>query len=177
MKNKFFLRIISGKYRGKGIFSPEDCSIRPTSSRVKDSLFNIIRTDLFDSDFLDLFGGSGQIGLEAASLGAKVTIADRDISLVEKNVAHVGADDVRTIQGDYLSVLNRLQNQKFDFIFADPPYKDGLYGEIIKNALPMLKEGGLLILEHASEDTITDEHIVKVKKYGSRTLTFLGDNK
>ena len=177
MKNKFLLKIISGKHRGKGLFSPPDFSVRPTSARVKESLFNIIRNDLFAADFLDLFAGSGQIGFEALSNGANVTFCDKDVSLVRKNAQHLGVD-ANILQGSFDFVLKTLcKTQKFDFIFADPPYDDGLYEDIIKNALPLLKEDGVLVLEHSSDyavPTVLNCKVVSVRKYGSRSLTFLG---
>lgn len=180
MKNKFLLKIISGKFKGKGLYSPSDFSVRPTSARVKDSLFNIIRNDLFDVSFLDLFAGSGQIGFEALSGGANVTFVDKDVSLLQKNAQHLGVD-VNIIQGSFENALEALlRRRKFDFIFADPPYNDGLYQQIIEKSLPLLKENGVLILEHSSDMIIPaspDYNIISVRKYGSRSLTFLGGEK
>ena len=149
MKNKSLLRVLSGKYRGKGLVSPPDFTVRPTSARVKDSLFNIIRMDLYDSNFLDLFCGTGQNGIEAISNGAKVTFVDKNTNIVTKNVNNVGcAENSKIISGDFKNVLLFFakNNEKFDFIFADPPYMDGLYDEIIKLSASLLNEDGKLIL-------------------------------
>ncbi len=181
MKNKYILRIISGKYRGKGIESPADFKVRPTSARVKDSLFNIIRTELFGCYFLDLFAGTGQVGLEAISNGAKVTFVDINTDLVNKNIALLGcADEARVLKGDFVNIALGLakSKQRFDFVFADPPYNEGLYQSIIESCQGLLKDDGLLILEHASDFKLEcDLHGLEIKKeriYGSRTLTFLG---
>lgn len=180
MKNKFLLKIISGTLKGKGLYSPQDFSVRPTSARVKDSLFNIIRNDLPGARFLDLFAGSGQIGFEAISLGADVVFCDKDASLIKKNAQHLGVE-ATVLQGDFLNILSTLKNgQNFDFIFADPPYNDALYAAIIKNSLPLLSQNGVLILEHSSDYNlpITEKcNIISVRKYGSRSLTFLGGEK
>lgn len=180
MKNKSLLKVISGKYRGKGLISPPDFTVRPTSARVKDSLFNIIRMDLYNSSFLDLFCGTGQNGIEAISNGASATFIDKNTNIVVKNVANVGcSDSSRIISGDFKNILLSFakNNEKFDFIFADPPYNEGLYDEIIKLCTSLLKEDGKLILEHASDYSFVDLHglyIIDKRVYSSRTLTFLG---
>ncbi|MBR2861342.1 MAG: 16S rRNA (guanine(966)-N(2))-methyltransferase RsmD [Clostridia bacterium] len=180
MKNKYLLRIISGKYRGKGIISPKDMTVRPTSARVKDSLFNILRTDLFGADFLDLFAGTGQMGLEAVSNGAKCVFADKDVRLVRENISQIGCEDASGIvSGDFEFVAKTLLNQgkKFDFVFADPPYENGYYERIITCTLPLLKENGTLILEHSSDMRLEESEGYAIKDqraYGSRALTFVG---
>ena len=180
MKNKSLLKVISGKFRGKSLASPPDFTVRPTSARVKDSLFNIIRMDLYGSSFLDLFCGTGQNGIEAVSNGAKATFVDKNTTIVTKNVNNVGCNqDAKIISGDFKNVLEFFakNNEKFDFIFADPPYNDGLYDEIIKLCVPLLNDSGKLILEHASDFTfenLYDLQIVDKRVYSSRTLTFLG---
>ena len=180
MKNKSLLKVISGKYRGKGLTSPADFTVRPTSARVKDSLFNIIRMDLYNSSFLDLFCGTGQNGIEAISNGAKATFVDKSTNFVTKNVNNVGCtQEAKIISGDFKNVLSFFakNNEKFDFIFADPPYNDGLYDEIIKLSAPLLNDDGKLILEHASDfelENLYDLQIVDRRVYSSRTLTFLG---
>ncbi len=183
MKSRYLLRVISGKYRGKGIISPKDFSVRPTSQRVKDSLFNIIRTNLYGKNFLDVFAGTGQMGIEAISNGAQVTFVDSDVSLLKTNVLAIIKDQKTDIfQGDFKNVLTNLckNNKKFDFIFADPPYNEGLYAEIIKYTLPLLSEDGVLILEHSSDfnvEIFNEYNVIDCRNYGSRALTFLGGTK
>lgn len=180
MKKKSLLKVISGKYRGKGLISPPDFTVRPTSARVKDSLFNIIRIDLYGSSFLDLFCGTGQNGIEAISNGALATFVDKSTFIVTKNVTNVGCQQTsRIISGDFKNILLSFakNNEKFDFIFADPPYNDGLYEEIIKLCTPLLNDGGKLILEHASDysfDNLYELQLLDKRVYSSRTLTFLG---
>ena len=86
MKSRYLLKVVSGKYRGRGIISPKDYSVRPTSQRVKESLFNIIRTEIYGKTFLDIFSGTGQMGIEAISNGAKSVFVDADIKLLKENV-------------------------------------------------------------------------------------------
>ncbi len=182
MKNKYMLRIISGRFKGKGIESPSDIAIRPTSGRVKESLFNIIRTQLEGADFLDLFAGTGQIGLEAISNGARCVFADLHPQLVQTNSALLGCrKETEIIQGSFQAVLKQLllKGPKFDFIFADPPYQNGYYEEIIALSVEVLKENGTLILEHASNFPIETQRmrVVDHRVYGSRSLTFLKGEK
>lgn len=180
MKNRYLLRVISGKYRGKGILSPKDFSVRPTSQRVKESLFNIIRTDIYGKNFLDVFSGTGQIGIEAVSNGANVTFVDIDTKLLRENTSEVLKNEtVEICSGKFANVFESFSkiNKKFDFIFADPPYNDGLYDEIIKYSLPILSEDGMLILEHSSDLTIEHDNVFDKRVYGSRALTFIGGNK
>lgn len=180
MKNKSLLKVISGKYRGKGLISPPDFTVRPTSARVKDSLFNIIRMELYGSSFLDLFCGTGQNGIEAVSNGATATFVDKNTNIVTKNINSVGClDSSRIISGDFKNILLSFakNNEKFDFIFADPPYNDGLYDEIIKLSEPLLNKDGKLILEHASDfifENLYNLQVLDKRVYSSRTLTFLG---
>ena len=180
MKNRYLLKVVSGKYRGRGIISPKDYSVRPTSQRVKESLFNIIRTEIYGKNFLDIFSGTGQMGIEAISNGAKTVFVDADIKLLKENISAIVKDEnPEFYRGDFKNILKNFaeSGRKFDFIFADPPYDDGLYEDIIKFAMPLLNDDGMLILEHSSELSIENENISDIRSYGSRTLTFLGGNK
>lgn len=180
MKNRYLLRVISGKYRGKGILSPKDNSVRPTSQRVKESFFNIIRTELFGKTFLDIFSGTGQMGIEAVSNGAKSVFIDADTSLLKENLISVCKEEnCEVYRGDFKNILENFKktNRNFDFIFADPPYNDGLYEDIINYSIPLLNEGGILILEHSSDYVIDSLCKYDSRTYGSRTLSFLGGNK
>ncbi len=178
MNNKYLLRVSSGKYRGKGLLSPDGFDVRPTAGRIKSSLFNIIRNDLYGASFLDLFAGTGQIGIEALSNGARRCVfVDREPSLVKKNIALVGCEDASAvIKGDFRNALQSMHGEKFDFIFADPPYNDGLYTDIAECSGGFLAENGKLILEHATELSLPmpDGYtLISSRAYGSRTFTFL----
>ncbi|MCR5581405.1 MAG: 16S rRNA (guanine(966)-N(2))-methyltransferase RsmD [Pseudobutyrivibrio sp.] len=122
------MRVISGNNRGMQLFAPEGMGTRPTTDRIKETLFNMIAFDLYDSIFLDLFSGSGQIGIEALSRGAKEAVfVEKDkaaISCIEKNLEKARLVDASTLyKEDVLSALNKLSgHEAFDFIFMDPPY-------------------------------------------------------
>lgn len=127
------MRVISGKSRGKKLISLEGDNTRPTLDRVKEALFNIIQFDIKDAVVLDLFAGTGALGIEALSRGAKeVVFCDKvpdAIKVIKQNVTNTSNLDKATIiNKDCKDVLKDLskQNKKFDIVFLDPPYKTNL---------------------------------------------------
>lgn len=159
--------IIAGQYKNRKIVTPKGDDTRPTSSRLRESLFNICQTYIADVDFLDLFAGSGSVGFEALSRGAKhVTFVENNreaVSCINKTIESLGIDnqaDVRS--GDVFAILERLakQQKSFDIIYADPPYDTHIsmkdvaqtYGshilDIIDNG-SLLKPKGSLFIEEA----------------------------
>ncbi len=152
------MRIISGTLRGKKLSTLEGIETRPTLDRVKESIFNIIQSDIKDANVLDLFGGSGALGLEALSRGAnKAVFCDSSkaaIRIIEKNIKDTKLEcKSQIINNDYLKALDML-NEKFDIIFLDPPYKTNFainaINKIIK--LNLLSENGIIIFETNDED-------------------------
>lgn len=181
------MRVISGKYKGKRLFSPSNSDVRPTSDMVKESIFGMIQFDIADSVFIDLFSGSGAMGLEAVSRGAKEVIfcdsSRKSIELIKKNIAFVGINDAlgySIIEGDYGSTLKKLSGKRADFIFLDPPYKDKPLEDILDmiSEYDVLSDSGLIIYEHLYLDKITvtnDRYeIKKSKKYGSIGVEVIG---
>ncbi|PWM45057.1 MAG: 16S rRNA (guanine(966)-N(2))-methyltransferase RsmD [Clostridiales bacterium] len=166
------MRIISGKARGTRLKSPgEDMPVRPTGDRVKEAMFSAIQFDI-KGEVLDLFAGSGQLGLEALSRGATHCVFcdnnPESIMLVRENAkrAHLEADS-ELLLTDYKRYLKHTCNKKFDVIFIDPPYNKGLSDK----ALSYLSEGELLadscivVLECAADEKKPDEiGVLKLKK-------------
>lgn len=185
MKEKFVLRVMSGKYRGRGISSPEGKDrVRPTSGMVKQALFNMLRFDIADKVFLDLFAGTGQMGIEAVSAGAaKCILADIDPTLANKNASAILEErEYETVRGDCFFVLESLIKKDIrpDIIFADPPYSAGMYERIISLSKNALNNGGMLVLEHPAELALRAEDglfIENVRKYGKKSLTFMKGQK
>lgn len=176
------MRIISGKYKGKKLEGFDIDGTRPTMDRVKESLFAMIQNDIKDSICLDLFAGSGSLGIEALSCGAKecyfVDNNKKVINVLEKNVK--GIENAYLIKNDFQKAIEYLsqKNIKFDLIFLDPPYNLNLINPsinlIIKNNL--LKENGILICEYETEeiDYIKfDLNVYKQKEYGSKKIIIL----
>ena len=167
------MRIISGKYKGKVIKGFDIDGTRPTMDRVKESLFGIIQNNIKDSVCLDLFAGSGNLGIEAISNGAKKCIfVDHNkkvINILKENLKDISNNEI--VYSDYDKYLNTTNN-KFDIIFLDPPYKDNLINSsielILKNDL--LNDDGLIICEYETEDIKCDLKLIKEKKYGSKYI-------
>lgn len=155
------MRIITGSKRGKRLITLEGEQVRPTTDRVKESLFNILQFNIEGRRFLDLFAGCGQIGLEALSRGALQAVfvdsSRASIKVVEKNVAATGFESgSRIVQADFASYLSGCRD-KFDVAFLDPPY----YMGILQKALPMVAEcmnpGGVIVCEHPVKEELEEQ--------------------
>lgn len=184
------MRVIAGDYRGRRLDPIEGMDIRPTSDKVKGSLFNILGASVIDSVFLDLFGGTGGVGIEALSRGADhVVFIDTDIKsikVLKGNLEHLNINDnVEIFNTDYSTAISKLYNNNkfFDIIFIDPPYSVGLaqnaLAEIDKH--PILAQSGLIIVEHDSRDEMPSSlgklYMYRSKQYGNTTLSFYTYNK
>ncbi|MEE0865439.1 MAG: 16S rRNA (guanine(966)-N(2))-methyltransferase RsmD [Clostridia bacterium] len=179
------MRIISGTARGTKLYTLEGETTRPTLDRVKESLFNIIQNKIQDSVFLDLFSGSGAIGLEAASRGAKkVILCDKSkdaIKIIKNNTQKTHLERKIIISNKDFKDLLKSDIKKIDIIYIDPPYKTNLIFEsleiIIENNI--LKEDGLIILETDEIDRILKQinklklEVIDKRKYGRAYLIFL----
>ena len=181
------MRVISGKARGKKLISLEGMNTRPTLDRVKEALFNIIQFDIIDKNILDLFAGSGAIGIEAISRGARlVTFCDKSIDaikIIKTNIENTRSkENSIVLHKDYISALNTLaeEKEKFDIIYLDPPYKTDFANKAIEKIiqLNLLSKDGIIILE--TDDTEKIEEIANQRieifdkrKYGRAILIFI----
>ena len=144
------MRVITGTARGRRLRTPENYDIRPTTDNVKESLFNIIQFDVEGRKVLDLFAGTGQLGIECLSRGAdSVVFVDESreaVNIVKDNLKTCGLS-ASVLQMDALSYLCGCG--KFDLIFVDPPYDSNLYEEVLKiiNSVDILSDGGIIICE------------------------------
>ena len=170
------MRVIAGKARRLLLKAPEGMDTRPTADRVKESLFNMLNPDLYECCFLDLFSGSGAIGIEALSRGASLCVfgdsSRESIRLIKANIAHCRAEErAVVVPGDYRRTLTST-SETFDIILLDPPYDKGLLEpcfELIRER-GLLNEGGVIIAEHRKEEVMEDEICgfskVKERRYG-----------
>lgn len=149
------MRVISGKYRGKRIISPRDDSVRPTTDKIKETIFNILQFDIPDAKVLDLFAGTGALGIECISRGAEeVVFVDKSrdsLALVRENLKGIEGN-YSVVAADFLTALKTCR-KKFDIILLDPPFGSGL-GEIALNAifeLDILAKNGIIMYEHGSD--------------------------
>lgn len=180
------LRIISGKYRGRKIEEPKDFSItRPTMDRIKESMFAILQHIVPDAKVLDLFSGTGNLGIEAISNHAKKVVfvdSNKDaVSLIKNNLKKIG-EDAEVFQMDFLDAISRFASLgvKFDLILLDPPYNSdfGIRAICEIKEKHILEDGGVILFE-------TDQNLLedckklfetKEKKYGAKRLYVLQNN-
>ena len=168
------MQIISGKYKGKKLDGYNIKGTRPTMGRIKESLFAMLNPYLDESSCLDLFAGSGSLGLEAISNGAKeLVLVDNNpivIKTLKHNIQNI-KEDITIVKDDYINYLKKC-NKNFDIIFLDPPYDDNLISKaielIIKNNL--LKDNGLLVCEYEKENIICPYNLIKNKCYGGKNI-------
>ena len=181
------MRIITGKARGLHLNVPKNYDVRPTADRVKESLFNIIGSKIVDAAVLDLFAGSGNLGLESWSRGARlVQFVDNSrvsLRLTESNIQKCRAEaECKVLKHDAEAAVDLLykQGQRFDLVFVDPPYNKGWVQKILvkleKN--PILAESGWLVAEHSMHDDIAiavsdGYEIFRRQQYGETVLTFI----
>lgn len=178
------VRVISGSARGLKLNTPGDDRVRPTTDRVKESMFNIVQDWVYDSQVLDLFAGSGALGIEALSRGASQAVfCDNSldsIKIIKSNIEKARVvDRSQIVSGDFKRCLRDMEakNQSFDMIFVDPPYYKGLFEEVLDTirACKILKKDGIVIVEHDAKRSIGQVEgleVYKEKKYGITMLTF-----
>ncbi len=173
------MRIISGSARGRRLFAPEGMDVRPTTDKVKESLFSIIQFELADAAVLDLFAGTGQLGLEALSRGAaKAVFVDssaKSLAVVKKNVELCGFSAVaRLARTDAFSYLSRAE-ERFDIVFLDPPYHNGLCAKAFELLPAVLAEGACVICETQADEPLPDRFgdfsLAKAYKYSAIRLS------
>ncbi len=179
------MRVISGSARGLKLKAPDGLSTRPTTDRIKESLFNIISADLYDCCFLDLFSGSGGIGIEALSRGAKkAVLVDSDfksIAVIKDNIKSARVSDrAEVLKCDVNAAVAKLgsRNEKFDIIFMDPPYNRGFVESALKSIVKadILNNDGYIIAEQSKEDDLPEIEglsVFRIKDYKITKMTFL----
>lgn len=175
------MRITAGKYKGRKLIDRPMEHIRPTADMVKQAIFNKLAFVMGGARVLDLFCGTGAIGIEAISRGAReVVMADashKSIMLAKDNLSLISSPkEGRIVEGDYKKVLAGLKG-KFDIIFLDPPYKSGIYEDCLKEIknLDLLAEDGIIVCEHNKEDNFDFSmfEIESEKTYGIKMITYL----
>lgn len=155
------MRIIAGEWRGRRLETREGMDVRPTPERVKEALFNILQFQLEGRRVLDLFAGSGQLGLEALSRGAAEAVfvdeSRESAAVVKRNIASLKAEaKTRLYQTDFAAFLMRRQ-EPFDIVFLDPPYRSGKLEAALPLAAAITNPGGTIIAEHPTDEELPDE--------------------
>ncbi len=179
------MRIISGLYKGRRLKSVEGASVRPTSDRLRETLFNVLRGTVEEARFIDLCAGSGAVGIEALSRGAAhVTFVEssrRAAAVIQENLQHCGIEDhFKVINRDAISTLKYFASHliQFDVFYFDPPYDSELYSQVLWTLAKskIIAEAGLVIVEHRSKLPLAPsyEHLRPWREIvqGDTTLTF-----
>ncbi len=174
------MRVVGGKYRGKVLKTFQGTEVRPTSDRAKESLFNILAPHIMGAAVLDLFAGTGSVGLEALSRGASevyFTDARREsLQIVKANLSSVKESTERVYLMDFKDALSKFyrEGKKFDIVFLDPPYHTDFGEEALAliRRYGLLRDGGVAVYEHDGKE-ISDvlEHYDR-RKYGVAYLDF-----
>jgi len=179
------MRVISGTAGSLRLKAPAGLDTRPTIDRIKESLFNIISNDLYGVNFLDVFSGSGGIGIEALSRGAESAVfidsSKKSIDVIEENLKFTGFFEKAIIfYNDVFDAILKLEQKKykFDIIFMDPPYKKGLVEKTLKAILKsdILKEKGFIIAEQAISEPdicVPGFKVFRIKKYNKIKMSFI----
>ena len=157
-RNGFFMRVITGSARGRRLMTLEGDAVRPTAERVKEALFSAIQFDIEGRRALDLFAGSGQLGIEALSRSALsctfVDSAQASLDVVRQNLAHTGFSERGVLhRGDALAFL-RSGAQQYDLVFLDPPYAQGLLADALLLLPPRLSAGAAVICESPAKESL-----------------------
>ena len=175
------MRVITGKARGTQLKTPDGMQTRPTADRVKEALFSIINFDIPGAEVLDLFGGTGQLGIEALSRGAKRAVfvdqSEQACKLIRENLKRTKLEEQGSVvRGDYMDYLSRCR-EKYDIILLDPPYAEVFLENALKRIteIDILRSGGIIVAERPLEKELPWEFEgyarSKDYKYGKILLT------
>ncbi len=171
------MRVVGGFYKGRVLNTFKDIGVRPTSDMARESLFNILQKKVIGARFLDLFCGTGALGIEALSRGAKesyfIDLSKESINLTKKNIDKCKIENAKVIQADAISFLDNTE-EKFDIIYIDPPYKSDLGIKALNKIKNVLSEDGICVFE---TDLINNEQIdglelYDLRRYGRAFLSF-----
>lgn len=173
------MRVITGSARGRRLITLEGMDVRPTTEKVKEAMFSIVHFDLEGSKVLDLFAGSGQLGIEALSRGAVrctfVDEAQKSISVLTQNIKSTGFEEVSDVLHTESVGYLKTCRQTFDIAFLDPPYRNDIIEAAMPLLVPHMSQRGIVVCEHEKERTLPESfgemRVSKVYKYGHISLT------
>lgn len=181
MKKKSYLSVIAGAYRGRKLRVPEN--VRPLTGLCKKSLFDILTARLPGAGFLDLFSGTGSVGIEALSRGAAfATFVEKEgevVEILQENLEkiNISREKYRVYQQDAGNFLV-MEKGEYDIIFVGPPYKFVLPGDFLNKTFGILKPGGIVICQHVTKAKTIPDHIpFRTKIFGITTLDFYEQEK
>lgn len=173
------MRVITGSARGRRLNTPQGLDVRPTVDRVKEGIFSAIQFDIEGRRVLDLFAGSGQLGIEALSRGAEhctfVDNSKQSVNCIKSNISACGFDDKSTVvAADSVSFISTCRDT-FDIAFLDPPYRSGLYEKVMPPLVSHMSEYGVIFCEHAPvvelPESVGNFSVVRTYRYGKVIVT------
>ena len=180
------MRIITGSAKGAKLKAPQGLDTRPTADRVKESVFNILGDIVVDANVLDLFAGTGNLGLEALSRGAKRAVfidqGSESISIIKENANHTKlVEQTEIYRNDVLRALDKFvqTGRSFDLLFCDPPYKKGFVQAVLEKLdnNSIMAPNGIVVIEHSRHEPIIDEwknlQLRRTERYGATLISFL----
>ena len=179
------MRVITGEARGRKLVTLEGEDVRPTTDRVKEGMFNIIQFDVEGANVLDLFAGSGQLGIEALSRGAKhctfIDSANRSIEVVKQNLKSVGFEKRASVFCGDSKMYIGLSKDKFDIAIIDPPYNKNIIDAVLPSVVEKMTDYGVIICETALDEVLPQSagefSIHREYRYGKIKLTVYRKNK
>ena len=179
------MRVITGEARGRKLVTLEGEDVRPTTDRVKEGMFNIIQFDLEGANVIDLFAGSGQLGIEALSRGAKhctfVDSANRSVEVVKQNLKSVGFEKRASVFCGDSKMYIGLSKDKFDIALLDPPYNKNIIDAVLPSVAEKMTDYGVIICESALDEILPETagefSIHREYRYGKIKLTVYRKNK
>lgn len=173
------MRVITGEARGRKLITLEGDDVRPTTDKVKEAVFSAIQFDIQGRKFLDLFAGSGQLGIEALSRGAESAVfidsSRKAVDIIRKNLSNTGFyERAEVLHTDSLSYLE-MTSERFDIVYLDPPYGTGLLQEILPKVFEKVKKTGVIIAENPEKEEILQNYgefmLDRQKHYGKIKIT------
>lgn len=179
------MRVITGEARGRKLVTLEGEDVRPTTDRVKEGMFNIIQFDLEGANVIDLFAGSGQLGIEALSRGAKhctfIDSANRSVEVVKQNLKTVGFEKRASVFCGDAKMYIGLSKDNFDIALLDPPYNKNIIDAVLPSVAEKMTDYGVIICESALDEklpeTVGEFSIHREYRYGKIKLTAYRKNK
>jgi len=177
------MRIIAGQWKGTRLNSPAGMNTRPTTDRVKESVFSILGDRVVGAKVLDLCAGTGNLGLEALSRGAESAVfvekSGKALALIRENCEKVRAGNARIVRGDALRFIRNGDGESFSLIFFDPPYRGGLYQPVLEaiDQSTILCENGIIVAEHGREQALGESYqsltVIDNRRYGDIQISML----
>lgn len=175
------LRVIAGRFRGRRLETVPGTAVRPTADAMRETVFNVLQSHVAGAVVLDIYAGTGSLGIEALSRGARrAVLVERDrraLEILRRNVAALGIDaEVEVVAADALRYLGRPHPEPFDVVLADPPYAAEVEAAVLAGAAGALGPAGVLVLQHPRRWQAPDEpagfRTWRTKRFGDTTIDF-----